>query len=507
MLEQHYTCGGFSHSYERAGYEWDVGGHYIGDLNSRPTLPLRLMRRVFDVMSEEKLQWVSLGAQHDCIVVGDKAYDFLSGADEFKTELKRHFPGDSAAIDRFVELLDELEATVPKFFAHQLMPRRLGMIYAKMRRHFLPDYMFKTVQEVLEGITDNRELIHVLSAQWCFGGLTPRDEPFLVHGLVVAHYLRGCSSAVGGNGNIAATIIPTIEAAGGHVFSYAEVGQILIENDRAVGVRMKKDGVELRADQVVSAAGLLPTYTRLIPRDIAERHGLLENLSNVKPGRGHVCLFAGFNGSAAELGLPKINFYRVPPGDHLANQMAYESGETDEKPVIIFASQSAKDPTWDARYPNKSTMEVIFFPPAREFDKWKGTTWGKRGDDYEAMKERYTNELLEFLFGQFPQLRQALDFCELSTPLSTEWYTANTEGEMYGLQHDRARFDQSWIHSQTPIKGLYLAGADVVAAGLFAAMVSGIFAAIRTLGWRGYRVVSLLYKWKPKTGDGLAGKS
>ena len=30
VLEQHYTIGGFTHSYERQGYEWDVGVHYIG---------------------------------------------------------------------------------------------------------------------------------------------------------------------------------------------------------------------------------------------------------------------------------------------------------------------------------------------------------------------------------------------------------------------------------------------------------------------------------------------
>src|SRR5699024_8226009 len=31
VLEQHYTAGGFTHSYDRNGYEWDVGVHYIGD--------------------------------------------------------------------------------------------------------------------------------------------------------------------------------------------------------------------------------------------------------------------------------------------------------------------------------------------------------------------------------------------------------------------------------------------------------------------------------------------
>ena len=35
VLEQHYTAGGYTHSYERNGYEWDVGVHYIGDVGTR----------------------------------------------------------------------------------------------------------------------------------------------------------------------------------------------------------------------------------------------------------------------------------------------------------------------------------------------------------------------------------------------------------------------------------------------------------------------------------------
>jgi hypothetical protein len=30
VLERHYTPGGFTHSFRRPGYEWDVGVHYVG---------------------------------------------------------------------------------------------------------------------------------------------------------------------------------------------------------------------------------------------------------------------------------------------------------------------------------------------------------------------------------------------------------------------------------------------------------------------------------------------
>ena len=38
VLEQHYTAGGFTHAYERNGYEWDVGVHYIGEMGRKSCL-------------------------------------------------------------------------------------------------------------------------------------------------------------------------------------------------------------------------------------------------------------------------------------------------------------------------------------------------------------------------------------------------------------------------------------------------------------------------------------
>ena len=32
VLERHYEAGGFTHTFHRPGYEWDVGLHYIGQI-------------------------------------------------------------------------------------------------------------------------------------------------------------------------------------------------------------------------------------------------------------------------------------------------------------------------------------------------------------------------------------------------------------------------------------------------------------------------------------------
>ena len=492
VLEQHYTAGGYTHSYEREGYEWDVGVHYIGEVHK----PWSMIRRVFDVISDGHLEWAPMDAHYDRIVMGEQTYDYVAGRDEFKAEMKRHFPGEAAVLDRYVDLLSEVSAKVPRFFAGQALPRSLGMLYGKLRRLWLPDYFFKTTREVLEGLTDNQELIGVLTAQWGDYGLPPAEAAFVMHAMVAKHYITGGNYPVGGATKISETIIPVIEAAGGQVFTYAGVDKILVEKGRAVGVRLQKDGVEIRAPQIVSCAGLVPTYTRLLEPQVASDHGLLEHLPKVKLSAATLCLYAGFKGSAAELKLPKTNYWVYPSHDHDHNVSSFMAGQNPAMPLIYISFPSAKDPAWDAHYPNKATVEIVAPTQPQWFAQWKGTTWGKRGAEYEAFKAQLTEQLLETLYQHQPQLRGALDFCELGTPLSTEWYQWNEQGEIYGIDHTVARFEQHWIHTQTPIKGLYLTGADTVTAGVGGALMAGVMTASRMLGWRGYRVGKLLKSWK-----------
>ena len=495
VLEQHYTAGGYTHAYENSGYEWDVGVHYIGEVHK----PWTVLRRVFDVISDNQLKWEPMDDHFDRIILGDLTFDYVAGRDQLKAALKQQFPDDAVAIERYVELLGEVSAKVPKFFAAQALPRRLGMLYSKLRRRLLPDYFFKTTREVLEGLTQNQQLIGVLTGQWGDYGLPPAQSAFVMHAMVAKHYLAGGSYPVGGAAQMAATIIPVIEAAGGNVFTYAGVKQILIENGRAVGVRLHKDDVELRAPQIVSCAGLIPTYTRLLPREIAEAKGLLAPLQKVELSAASLCLYAGFKGSAAELGLPKTNYWVYPGADHDTNSIRFETGATQQMPMIYISFPSAKDPSWDARYPNKATVEIVAPTLPSLFAQWKGTTWGKRGADYDALKAKLTSELLETLYRFYPQLRDALDFCELGTPLSTEWFQWNEQGEIYGINHTVERFDQHWIHSETPVKGLYLTGADMLTAGVGGALMGGVMTATRMLGWQGYKVGKLLKNWQPES--------
>ncbi len=493
VLEQHYTAGGYTHTYERAGYEWDVGVHYIGEVHK----PWSMMRRVFDVISDSKLQWAPMDSHYDRVVIGDETFDYVAGRDGFKAEMKKHFPQEAEAIDKYVALISKASAQAPRFFAGQAMPRAAGILYNKARKYLLPGYLFKTTREVLKELTCNERLIGVLTAQWGDYGLPPAQSSFLMHAMVAKHYLNGGSYPVGGSISIAKTIIPVIEAAGGNVFTYAGVEEILIKQNRAYGVRLKKDGQEIYADKVVSCAGLIPTYQHLVPQSVATRLDLLRPLKDVELSAAHVCIYAGFKGSPKSLGLPGTNYWVYRDFNHDQTIKTFLDSPGLDFPVIYISFPAAKDPQWSSQYPDKSTVEIVAPTFPHWFDKWKGTTWNKRGKDYEAFKEEISKVLLETLYRFYPQLREALDFYELSTPLSTQWFQWNEAGEIYGIEHTVKRFEQHWIHPATPVKNLYLTGADVVTAGVGGALMGGVMTASVMLGWQAYKIGTLIKEVYP----------
>lgn len=496
VLEQHYTAGGFTHSYEREGFEWDVGVHYIGEVHK----PHAMLRRLFDVISDGNLKWAPMDPAYDRIIIGERVVDFVAGRDHFKATLKAQFPAEARAIDAYVALIDKVAKSAQRFFAGQAMPRLASRAYHAMRPLLVPKECFQTVREVLERLTSNQELIGVLTGQWGDYGMVPSEASFMMHASVVKHYFGGGSYPVGGSWKMADTIIPVIRAAGGEVFTYARVKEILIEQGRAVGVRMD-NGDELRADKIVSATGARITFEQLLPAAERARYGYADKLKTVKPSAAHLCLYAGFKGSAKDLGLPKTNLWIYPSADHEGNVARYSANPDAPFPMLYVSFPSAKDPDWDAHYPDKCTVEVLTFGPWEWFAKWEGTTWNQRGEDYEALKAKFQQRLLAALYQHLPQLREAHVYSELSTPLSTAWYQVNDRGEIYGLDHDVQRFKQDWLHPITPIKGLYLTGQDVVSAGVGGALVGGLMTTSAMLGKDAIKVMRLLKEWKPEGVD------
>ena len=488
VLEQHYTAGGYTHAYEREGYEWDVGVHYIGEVHKPST-----MRRMFDVISEGRLKWAEMDPVYDKVILKDKEFNFIAGRENFVDELAKHFPNERKIIEDYVQLIRKISSETPKFFAGQAMPSWMSKAYNLVRPFLVSKEFFKTTRDVLEGMTQNQELISVLTGQWGNYGQAPADASFLMHALIAKHYLAGGAYPVGGAADIARSIIPTIQKSGGEVFSYADVDEILVKNNSAYGVRMA-DGSEILAKKVISNAGFMNTIEKLLPKESQQKHKVNTWTDNLHRSSAHLCIYAGFKGTAEELGLNSTNLWIYPDGDHEGNLAKYNADPEAEFPLVYISFPSSKDPDWENRFPGKSTVEIVTPAKMDWFKQWEGTQWQQRGEDYDAFKERLSQRLLEKLFERHPQLRDKLDYFELSTPLSTNWYQKTSGGEMLALDHFVERFKQSCLHPQTPVKNLYMTGSDVMTAGVGGALMGGVMSTMSLLGLKKGKQVMDLFK-------------
>jgi all-trans-retinol 13,14-reductase len=159
----------------------------------------------------------------------------------------------------------------------------------------------------------------------------------------------------------------------------------------------------------------------------------------------------------------------------------------DQNSTLKFAYisfPSAKDATWKLNKPGTSTMQAIGVGNYDWFKKYENELWMNRGKEYENMKEDFKEKMLAKLYELFPQIKGHVVCTEVSTPLSTKHFTNYSQGEIYGLEHSPERFKLTSLNPKTSIKGLYLAGQDVVTVGIAGAIASGLLCAIAILKFR-----------------------
>ena len=492
VLEQHYTAGGFTHAYEREGYEWDVGVHYIGDMGRKSQ-----GRGLFDYISGGQLKWAEMDPVYDRIILGDEHFDFVAGKENFKNSLKLQFPDDTVAIDQYVDLVTTTTKYMAAVSQTKAMPRPLAKLMSLSSKNKFPDYALDSSYNVLKGLTDNEKLIGVLCGQWGDHGCPPKESVFLMHALIAGHYFNGGFYPVGGASKIAETIIPQIQVSGGDVLTYADVQEILIVDDRAVGVVMV-DGHCLYADYIISNAGVVNTFTKLLPAAISDKFGYRDRVQSLATSMSHGGMYIGLRGTADELQLPKTNLWIYLDQHHDENVAALRKDPSAPLPLVYVSFPSAKDPNFQRRHPGRSTIEIVIGPcDFEQYRQWADKTWGKRGDDYEALKADLSERMLAALYKQLPHLQGKIDYSEVSTPLSTNHFCRYKQGEAYGLAHTKARFEQEWLTPKTRVKGLYLTGQDLISCGVVGALMAGMVTAMSVVGLRG---AGTLMK-KIKSGD------
>ena len=472
VLEQHYVPGGFTHAFKRGHYEWDVGVHAIGEVG-----PKALLGRLLHRLTDGQLEWASLGGVYDEFHYPGLRIDFPDNAADFRANLVEAFPDEAEAIDAYLDEVRRVSRGMKGFLKSRAMPPNWwgNMLGKRMSRH-AADGFSKTAQQVLDELTPNAKLQKVLTGQWGYHGSPPSRAAFAVQALVSRHFMHGAFYPVGGSKRIAVELLSKVAKAGGWTRVKADVEEILIENNRAVGVRLK-GGEEIRAPRVVSAAGVMSTALRLLPESA---HGpWVDEIRTLNPAPAHVCVYMGFKGDIRSAGASSANkwFYDVWDTDAGLWDIPVE-GELPRCPVLYTSFPSLKDPLHDPGERQHHTGEVVTFVPYELFEEWKTQPWRKRDEEYQNLKQRITDQLLSQLFERMPELEPMLDFVELGTPITTEHFCRPMKGSIYGIEPTVARYACDHLRPHSPIKNLFFAGCEVGAVGVMGAMSGGMLAAL-----------------------------
>ena len=474
VLERHFKAGGFTHDFKRQQYHWDVGIHYIGQMNKGSS-----MRQLFDLVTQQGVQWNKMPEPFERFIYPEFTFDLYGEPKRFQDDLIRVFPEEKRAIQQYFR---DLQKAAAALFLHNIRINgnwifktigHLGRLWSGIKLDL-------TTQEYLNRNFTNPQLKALLVSQWGDYGLPPSQSPFAVHATIAMHYLNGAYYPVGGAGKIAQSVKAILEEKGGQFLLNREVTQILIEKGRAVGVKVRKVNASTETEEtyyapvIVSNTGAATTYLKLIPADypipfreplrqFVQKHSSITN----------VTLYLGLGDDPRKLGFRGENHWIYENIDHNLTYERRLHWIFDSQPPQCYLSfPSLKDPKATAH-----TAEIIAWVDYDVFNQWKNQTWLHRDTDYQQLKERISQALIQQIEKHYPGFANLIEYYELSTPLTNEHFTGHNKGGIYGLPAIPERFtpqNAAWTKAETPVFGLYLTGADLYMGGIVSAMLAGI---------------------------------
>jgi all-trans-retinol 13,14-reductase len=463
VLEQHFTVGGLTHEFSRKSkFNFDVGLHYIGGME-----PGGFGRKLFDFLTHGNLKWNPMPDIFERFVYPDFTFDVPSNANQYKENLIQMFPDEQHGIVRYFSDIQKAAFWYNMYHMIEIFPFFLKPL-VKINLFMFARVARMTTKSYLDNHFKDTRLKAILASQWGDYGLPPSKSSFGIHALIVKHYLKGGWYPEGGAREIAKNILPGIQKCGGKILLESKVTEIIVRKNKAIGVKvvhLSEKGPPVRdyfAPVIISDAGAYNTYLKLLPENV--HVPFREDLKAFLLGYSALALYVGFKESPEKLGFKGENYWVFPSYDH--ESILKDSKET---PFYYLSFPSLKDPSSKCH-----TAEVIIFTAYELFSPWNHEVWRKREKDYYEMKKSITEMLIDLIEKRFPGFKDLIEFQELSTPLTVEYFQSSPKGAFYGIPAIPERLGKRWVEAKAPIKNLYLTGQDVISLGIVGAMMGGV---------------------------------
>ena len=461
VLERYLIPGGSGGSFKRAGYSFDVGASMIFGFGEKGHTNL-LTRALADL------------GEH-CVTIPDPAqleYHLPGGLnvavdrdyERFIADLTACFPHEAEGIRAFydtcwqvfncLDAMPLLSLEDPAYLAKVFFKAPLACLG-------LARWLPVNVGSVARAHIQDPELLRFIDMECFCWSVMPADRtPMINAGMVFSdRHAGGINYPKGGVGVIAGKLVAGLERHGGTIRYRSRVVKVLLEQGRAVGVRLA-GGEELRARRVVSNATRWDTFGD--PDDAGPRpRGVAKLPSKTINGQN---LIDGANTPAAERTWrrryrPSPSFLSlhlgvradlIPEGTHVHHLLLERWEDLEAEQGTVFVSMpSLLDPSLA---PAGHHIVHTFTPSSME--AWQGLS----PTAYTAKKEADADRLIARLEAILPGLAGAITHREVGTPRSHRRFLGRMGGSYGPIPAMRLPGLLPMPFNRTGISGLYCVG-------------------------------------------------
>jgi phytoene desaturase len=445
LVERGEGPGGYAHAFTRGSYTFDPAVHLMPEAE--------LVENLFDYLGlRGAYTLIALDHFYTAIFPEGFRIEAPFGHKEFVESHVEHFPHEEQGIREFLDLRAELFRQVYE------MPTELSLkeLDAAMQKFPLVfEYRMATTQEVLDQFITDPRVKGALGAIWPIAGLPPSKLAFQQYAPVIGAFLDGSYYCKGSFQKLVDAFVEALEQVGGELIVRNGATRILVDDGHVSGVELAS-GRRVSTRTVVSNADAFHTFDELVGEEQLPRR-FLQRLRRLRVTLSTFAVYVGTDQDLAALG-GSHEMLIYPDWDHDRN---YEDLLEARPTGVGIVIPSMADPSLAP--PGEHAVIVRALAP---YDI---------GRPWEEERERYTDALLDLCEQVFPGFREHVKFSVSATPHALERFTGNYRGASYGWESTPDQLASSRIKRETPVGGLYLAGAwTEEGPGALRVLVSGI---------------------------------
>ena len=411
IIEQHNKPGGYCTSFERGGFKFDVGAHYLVGAKRGS------LGKIFKELEGENEIKFNQFNPTDKIIMPENTVYIKTNIDDTVIGFQKVFPDESKNISKFFQFI------LNKDFL-SLYSKIKKMNFKEILDSFFENQKIKSTLEVLLGnIGVSAHKVSAVSAVLLFRELIfdPGWYPS------------------GGIQMLPDTLARMLMARGGDMLLSKRVTKILLQDDIARGVLLD-DGTRIEAGAVVSNADITETFKKLL--DVKTKES--EALDNLEISPSPFSVYLGLKDDFKKIitESPTIWFFST----YKVKECYSDFNETlisREKLLYVVCTFPFMH---DDNLPNKPTVELFMAAPFSTSEFWNKN------------RNLLMEKLIEEAEKVIPNLRKYIELKFNATPQTFYKYTSNRNGAAYGWASASSLITKPIFMGKTSIKNLYLAG-------------------------------------------------